>query len=427
MKLEGMHHITMITGDAREERRVLRRRARPAAGQEDRQLRRARGLPPVLRRRAAARPARSSPGSSSPAPRRGRAGAGMIHTIQLGVASEASLDFWADRLAAKGYDSRARRAVARPSTDYDGLRFELVVADDGNPPLRAEHPEVPGRARDPRRRGRARLHRPRPGRRPRAADRDARLHRGRATASTASTATSATSTGATTRRPRAAPRAPGPCTTSPGTRATTTTWPGSSAPPRRACTSRRSIDRDYFNAIYFRQPQGILFEIATTSPGFAVDEDPEHLGEELRLPTQHEHLRPQLEQLLTPLTQPARRGARRGVAMSALIYRERPAAGDPAGLLVLHHGRGADEHDLLGLADVARPAAPPARRHAARAADRSPAGPAITGTSCRASATPTPTRSTPPTTSSPRSTTSCGSAPASRPATRSSAASRWAR
>jgi phospholipase/carboxylesterase len=39
----------------------------------------------------------------------------------------------------------------------------------------------------------------------------------------------------------------------------------------------------------------------------------------------------------------------------ALVYRERPAAGDPAGLLVLHHGRGADEHDLLGLADVLDP------------------------------------------------------------------------
>jgi phospholipase/carboxylesterase len=41
--------------------------------------------------------------------------------------------------------------------------------------------------------------------------------------------------------------------------------------------------------------------------------------------------------------------------MSALTYRERPAAGDPAGLLVLHHGRGADEHDLLGLADTLDP------------------------------------------------------------------------
>jgi glyoxalase family protein len=64
------------------------------------------------------------------------------------------------------------------------------------------------------------------------------------------------------------------------------------------------IDRDYFHAIYFRQPPGILFEIATTSPGFAVDEDPAHLGEELRLPKQHEHLRPQLERLLTPVTNP---------------------------------------------------------------------------------------------------------------------------
>ncbi len=64
------------------------------------------------------------------------------------------------------------------------------------------------------------------------------------------------------------------------------------------------IDRDYFDAIYFRQPQGILFEIATTSPGFAVDEDAAHLGEALRLPTQHEHLRPQLARFLTPLVNP---------------------------------------------------------------------------------------------------------------------------
>jgi phospholipase/carboxylesterase len=44
--------------------------------------------------------------------------------------------------------------------------------------------------------------------------------------------------------------------------------------------------------------------------------------------------------------------------VSALVYQERPAAGEPAGLLVLHHGRGTDEHDLLGLADVLDP-----RRH----------------------------------------------------------------
>ncbi len=64
------------------------------------------------------------------------------------------------------------------------------------------------------------------------------------------------------------------------------------------------IDRDYFYSVYFREPQGIMFELATTSPGFAVDEDPAHLGEELRLPRQHEHLRAQLEQLLTLLSNP---------------------------------------------------------------------------------------------------------------------------
>ena len=71
------------------------------------------------------------------------------------------------------------------------------------------------------------------------------------------------------------------------------------------------IDRDYFNAIYFRQPQGILFELATTPPRFAVDEDPERLGEELRLPRQHEHLRSHLEGFLQPLVNPRTRRRRR--------------------------------------------------------------------------------------------------------------------
>lgn len=55
------------------------------------------------------------------------------------------------------------------------------------------------------------------------------------------------------------------------------------------------IDRDYFYAIYFRTPGGVLFEIATNEPGFDRDEDTAHLGEALKLPTQHEHLRSWLE------------------------------------------------------------------------------------------------------------------------------------
>lgn len=61
------------------------------------------------------------------------------------------------------------------------------------------------------------------------------------------------------------------------------------------------IDRDYFWAIYFRTPGGVLFEIATNEPGFDRDEDTAHLGEALKLPVQHEHLRQQLEHHLQPL------------------------------------------------------------------------------------------------------------------------------
>jgi glyoxalase family protein len=61
------------------------------------------------------------------------------------------------------------------------------------------------------------------------------------------------------------------------------------------------IDRDYFWAIYFRAPGGVLFEIATNEPGFDRDEDAAHLGEGLMLPSQHAHLRQTLEQSLEPL------------------------------------------------------------------------------------------------------------------------------
>ncbi len=61
------------------------------------------------------------------------------------------------------------------------------------------------------------------------------------------------------------------------------------------------IDRQYFNAIYFREPGGVLFEIATDPPGFAVDEDRAHLGETLKLPPQYEANRDRIEAVLPPL------------------------------------------------------------------------------------------------------------------------------
>ena len=311
MRLEGMHHITMITADA--ERNV--------AFYAD-----VLGLRLVKKTVNFDAPdayhlyfgdEQGSPGSiltwfEFAAAARGRAGAGMIHTIQLGVASEASLDFWADRLAAKGYGSeRGERSLA--FADDDGLRLELVVADDGNPPLRAEHPDVPAEhailgvegARAYNKRG---------------LDTD----RGLLTEALGFTEL-----------------APGEYRLDGDERHFHWGYdasdehgvPGAGTVHHIAWHSRDEdhvpwqrrvaeagmhvtpvIDRDYFAAIYFRQPQGILFEIATTSPGFAVDEDPERLGEELRLPTQHERLRPQLEQLLTPLTNP--RAAQRAGARS---------------------------------------------------------------------------------------------------------------
>ena len=58
------------------------------------------------------------------------------------------------------------------------------------------------------------------------------------------------------------------------------------------------IDRQYFHSIYFREPGGVLFEIATDPPGFATDETVEHLGTSLKLPPWLEKARPELEKLL---------------------------------------------------------------------------------------------------------------------------------
>jgi glyoxalase family protein len=63
------------------------------------------------------------------------------------------------------------------------------------------------------------------------------------------------------------------------------------------------IDRYYFKSIYFREPGGVLFEIATDGPGFATDEDVEHLGERLSLPPFLEGQRRQIEANLKPIPQ----------------------------------------------------------------------------------------------------------------------------
>jgi len=66
------------------------------------------------------------------------------------------------------------------------------------------------------------------------------------------------------------------------------------------------MERQYFRSIYFREPGGVLFEIATDSPGFAIDEEPTALGTALRLPPWLEALRPRIEKMLPPLRLPPR-------------------------------------------------------------------------------------------------------------------------
>ncbi len=69
------------------------------------------------------------------------------------------------------------------------------------------------------------------------------------------------------------------------------------------------MDRNYFHSIYFREPSGILFEVATDGPGFAVDEPAERLGETLKLPAQYERARTQIEAILPPIHVPQRPAA----------------------------------------------------------------------------------------------------------------------
>ncbi|MGB2875691.1 MAG: VOC family protein, partial [Gaiellaceae bacterium] len=72
------------------------------------------------------------------------------------------------------------------------------------------------------------------------------------------------------------------------------------------------IDRFYFRSIYFREPSGVLFEIATMGPGFDVDEPLDQLGEHLSLPPAYEQLRDRLEEVLTPLPETRRQLATGG-------------------------------------------------------------------------------------------------------------------
>ena len=199
MKFTGLHHITMITGDAQDNVDFYGDAPGPPPRQEDRQLRPARGLPPLLRRRAGR--ARLDPHLVR-VPR--RAAGPRRHRRRSTRSSSASPT--RPRSTSGSSASRARRArgdgaCASPTTT--GSQLELVVADLGNAPLRAEHPEIPAEHAIVGLEG-ARAYGAFARRRGALLTDVARLHlRGRRRVP-CSTAPSATSAGPTTRRRRAA-------------------------------------------------------------------------------------------------------------------------------------------------------------------------------------------------------------------------------
>ncbi|MGH2972619.1 MAG: VOC family protein [Gaiellaceae bacterium] len=285
MRLDGIHHVTCITGDAPRNVDYYTgtlglRLVKKSVNQDD---------PTVYHLFYADE--KGTPGSDItffeyPGAAPGRPGAGMIHTVVWRVASEDALAFWRDRVGSV------------PFTDPEGLRHDLVVADVPDAPLIADDPEIP---REFALQGFE-------GVRAYAADPDANSAFLESLGFVDGETRGATRGGWIRYEPSRGPGIPGAGTVH------HVAW--SSPMDDHELWRQRVveaggrptpiIDRFWFRSIYFREPNGVLFEIATLGPGFSTDEDPAHLGEKLILPPDFEHLRAKVEPLLTPLPDPRR-------------------------------------------------------------------------------------------------------------------------
>jgi glyoxalase family protein len=301
VKLEGVHHVTAITGDAPQNvdfyARVLGLRlVKKSVNQDD---------PTVYHLFYGDE--EGAPGNDItffeyPGARQGKAGAGMVHTISWRVASPEAVDFWESRLADEGIAGERYPYGSFAFRDPEGLRHALIPGESPDEPLIADHPEVPKEFALQGFDGvRAYAHDPDQSRRFLEETLEFEPH------------------GETGWEARGEHRGglylydqsdevgvPGAGTVHHVAWASPTSE--QEAWQRRVAESGAHptpvIDRYYFRSVYFREPSGVLFEIATIGPGFTADEPLESLGEHLSLPPNYEHLRDRLEGVLTPLPDP---------------------------------------------------------------------------------------------------------------------------
>jgi glyoxalase family protein len=300
MNLNGIHHITAITGDAQRNVdfyvRVLGLRlVKKSVNQDD---------PTVYHLFYGdehAKPGLDLTFFEYPGAAPGRAGEGMIHRVVWRVGSSAALGFWSERLGAQGIEVE-REGDNLLFSDPEGLDHELVVANVPDEPLVAEHAEIP------------------------AEHALQGFHAVRAYSSSPERSRELLEQGL-------------------GFEASGDGWEArgdergglifyDSPPAGRGIQGAGSvhhvawnsadedheawrdrvtehgahptpvIDRHYFRSVYFREPSGVLFELATPSPGFTVDEPLETLGEKLSIPPKLEELRAQIEGTVKPLENP---------------------------------------------------------------------------------------------------------------------------
>jgi glyoxalase family protein len=312
VKLEGIHHITAITADAQANvdfyAGVLGLRlVKKSVNQDDTSVYH------LFYADESGDPGSDITFFEYPGVPRGRPGVGMVHRIVWRLTGPKALEFWAERLTSHGIEV-ARTDESVVFDDPEGLTHELRVVETTDAPLIAEHPEIPAElalqgfhavrayAADPDR-SRALLeetlgfvpvpHGPvQSAAYERRGDRRGSFYlydpppperglQGAGSIHHVAWAAQPEEIGEWQRRVTAA-----------GARATPI------------------IDRYYFRSVYFREPSGVLFEIATIGPGFDVDEPLDQLGSKLSLTPQYEHLRDQIEPTLTPLRNPRERWAR---------------------------------------------------------------------------------------------------------------------